>query len=132
MADEPQWLNLAELIAIHNRQLAEHGGGEGLRDESLLDSALSRPQFKWQYEDPAPDLATLAASLAFGIINNHPFIDGNKRTGYVACRLFLEINGYDFLASQDEKYLTFYSVASGEMLEDALTEWIRDRMIKLG
>ena len=126
MADEPQWLNLAELMAIHNRQLAEHGGGEGLRDEGLLDSALSRPQFKWQYEDPAPDLAALAASLAFGIIKNHPFIDGNKRTGYVACRLFLQINGEDITATQDEKYMAFYSVASGDLSEDALALWLRD------
>ncbi len=126
MAAEPQWLNLAELIAINKRQLAEHGGGEGLRDESLLDSAPARPQFTWRYEDPSPDLATLAASLAFGIIKNHPFIDGNKRTGYVVCRLFLQINGHDIVATQDEKYITFYGVAAGDVSEDALATWLRD------
>lgn len=101
MTGELHWLTLADLIAVHARQLAEHGGGDGLRDYGLLGSALARPRFTWQYTEPAADLATMAAALALGIITNHPFVDGNKRTGYVACRLFLLINGSDIVATAD-------------------------------
>ena len=132
MTDEPNWLSLADLVAIHNRQLAEHGGGEGLRDQGLLDSALACPRFTWQYADPPPDLATLGAALAFGIITNHPFVDGNKRTGYVAWRLFLLINGSDIVANADEKYLTFYTVAAGELAETELADWIRRHLLPVG
>jgi death-on-curing protein len=125
MTDEPHWVSLADLVAIHDRQLAEHGGGEGLRDQGLLESALARPRFTWQYAEPPADLATLAAALAFGIITNHPFVDGNNRTGYVACRLFLLINGSDIVAVPDEKYLTFYAIAAGELTETGLADWIR-------
>ena len=118
------WLTIDDLVAIHSRQLAEHGGGDGTRDMGLLDSALARPQFTWQYAETPADLATLAAALAFGIITNHPFIDGNKRTGYVAFRLFLLLNGSDLKATADEKYLTIYSVAAGTMTEIELTDWI--------
>jgi death on curing protein len=129
MTAEPEWLALAEVIAIHNRQLAEHGGAQGLRDEGLLDSALTRPQFTWQYKRPLPDLFAMAATLAFGIIMNHPFVDGNKRTGYVACRLFLRLNGVDVVASQDDKYLAFYAVAAGDVSEDALASWLRSHQV---
>ncbi len=126
---EPRWLSLAELIAIHERQLAEHGGGEGTRDERLLDSALARPQFTWQYAEESADIATLAAALAFGIVTNHPFVDGNKRTGYVGCRLFLLINGFDIKATTDGKYLTFYTVAAGQLPEPELAAWIRQHLV---
>ena len=109
--------------------MAEHGGGEVLRDAGLLDSAPARPLFGWQYGDPPVDLATLAAALAFGIITNHPFIDGNNRTGYVACRLFLQVNGADISATPDEKYLTFYAVAAGQIDEVGLAGWLRQRLV---
>jgi death on curing protein len=125
---EPFWISVAEAEAIHIRQLAEHGGGTGTRDRGLLESALARPQFVWQYGDPTPDFATLAAALAYGLVNNHPFVDGNKRTGFVVCRLFLRINGFTIKATQDDKYLTFYNLAAGQLAEDNLAAWIRERL----
>ena len=86
-----RWLSRAVLIAVHEEQLAEHGGAAGLRDEGLFDSALARPQQLANYGEP--DVANLAAACAFGLLRNHPFIDGNKRTGYVAAELFLVLNG---------------------------------------
>lgn len=129
MTAEPVWLTVDDLVAVHSRQLAEHGGGEGTRDIRLLESALARPQFTWQYAETPADIASLAAALAFGIITNHPFIDGNKRTGYVACRLFLLVNGSDLRAAADEKYLTIYDVAASAMTEAALADWIRQHLI---
>ena len=86
------WIDRTLALAIHERQLSEHGGGSGVRDEGLLESALTRPQQLFAYGDPPPDLAALAASLAFGIARNHPFVDGNKRTALAACLVFLQIN----------------------------------------
>jgi len=128
VTDEPLWLSVGEVLAVHGRQLAEHGGGEGLRDAGLLGSAISRSQCTWQYGDPHPDLAALAASLAFGLISNHPFVDGNKRTGYVCCRLFLRVNGADLIATPDEKYLMFYAIAAGEHREAELADWLRQHL----
>jgi death on curing protein len=129
MTTEPIWLTVEDLIAVHSRQLAEHGGGDGVRDIGLLDSALARPQFSWQYAETSIDLATLAGALAFGVITNHPFIDGNKRTGYVACRLFLVLNGADLVATTDDKYLAIYSVAAGAMTESKFADWIRAHLV---
>lgn len=131
MTPEPVWVTVDDLVAVHSRQLAEHGGGDGTRDIGLLDSAVARPQFTWQYAETPADLATLAAALAFGVITNHPFIDGNKRTGYVACRLFLILNGADIDASTDAKYLTFYSVAGGSVTESELADWIRRHLLSI-
>ncbi|HET7597636.1 MAG TPA: type II toxin-antitoxin system death-on-curing family toxin, partial [Burkholderiales bacterium] len=86
------WLEKALVLPLHDRQLAEHGGTSGVRDEGLLESALARPQQLHAYGDPAPDLAELAASLAYGLARNHPFVDGNKRTAAVACETFIELN----------------------------------------
>jgi death on curing protein len=132
MTTEPIWLTVEDLIAVHSRQLAEHGGGDGIRDIGLLDSALARPQFSWQYAENPIDLATLAGALAFGVITNHPFIDGNKRTGYVACRLFLVLNGADLVATTDDKYLAIYSVAAGAMTESEFADWIRAHLVTAG
>src|ERR671917_2433599 len=107
------WLLEETLTAIHHRQIAEHGGSEGLRDEGLLLSALARPQNLFAYGEPPPDLAALAASYAFGIARNHPFIDGNKRVALVAARTFLLVNGVDLEAAQEEKYVTFLRLAEG-------------------
>src|SRR5437867_3158804 len=100
-----RWLNSNEVLAIHARQIAEHGGSDGVRDMGLLESALARPQNLHAYE-PDADIPALAAAYAFGIVKDHPFIDGNKRTGYVAMRTFLVLNGIEFTATQKDKYLT--------------------------
>ena len=121
------WLLEETIIAIHHRQIAEHGGGEGLRDEGLLSSALARPQNLLAYGEPPPDLAALAAAYAYGIARDHPFVDGNKRTALIAARTFLLLNGVNLEAGQDEKFLTFQSLAAGSLTEDELADWIRKR-----
>ncbi|HEX7775557.1 MAG TPA: type II toxin-antitoxin system death-on-curing family toxin [Parvibaculum sp.] len=120
---EPVWVLKQAVLAFHIRQLAEHGGGEGVRDEGLLDSALARPENKFAYEEP--DLFMLAAAYAYGIATNHPFVDGNKRTAYVTALTFLRLNGFRVDASQTEKYETFIRLASGEIGEDDLAAWFR-------
>jgi len=122
------WLLEETITAIHHRQIAEHGGSEGLRDEGLLLSALARPQNLLAYGEPAPDLASLAAAYAYGIARNHPFVDGNKRTALVAARTFLILNGVDLEATQDDKVLTFLSLAEGAVSEEELADWIRKRI----
>ena len=122
------WLLEETVIAIHSRQISEHGGGEGLRDAGLLSSALARPRNLLTYTKPRPDIAALAAAHAFGIARDHPFVDGNKRTALVAARTFLIVNGVDLDATQDEKYLTFLELAKGTLAEEELADWIRKRM----
>ena len=122
------WLLEETITAIHHRQIAEHGGSEGLRDEGLLLSALARPQNLLAYGEPAPDLASLAAAYAYGIARNHPFVDGNKRTALVTARTFLILNGVDLEATQDDKVLTFLSLAEGAVSEEELADWIRKRI----
>ena len=126
--EEPRWLLDEVVTAIHKRQLAEHGGLDGIRDPGMLSSALARPKNVFAYSQPKPDLATLAAAYAFGINKKHPFIDGNKRTAYVLCRTFLLLNGRDIEASDVEKYQTFIGVADGSIDELPLAEWIRSRL----
>ena len=122
------WPNKKLIIAIHDRQLAEHGGTSGLRDETLLESALARPQQLHAYGEPSPDLADLAASLAYGLAKNHPFLDGNKRTAFVACRVFLRLNEADYIATAEEKFLTFLQLSEGALSEDELACWLRERI----
>jgi death-on-curing protein len=119
------WLLEETLIAIHHRQVAEHGGSGGSRDAGLLSSPLARPQNLLAYGQPPPDKAALAAAYAYGIARDHPFIDGNKRTALVATRTFLLLNGVNLDTSQDEKYLTFLQLAEGTLNEDQLADWIR-------
>ena len=126
---EPRWIQEKVVRAIHLRQLAEHGGLEGVRDEGLLASALARARNLFAYVNPKPDLPALAATYAYGIIKNHPFVDGNKRTAYVACRTFLKLNGQDVDASDVEKYRTFVGVADGTLSEEQLAEWIRSKIV---
>ncbi len=125
---EPTWISLELTLAIHKRQLAEHGGIEGVRDEGLLFSALDRPKNLLAYSSDTPDLASLAAAYGFGIARNHPFLDGNKRTAYVVCRTFLKLNNIDIDATQEEKYLTFLQLAEGTLSEEELTKWIRSHL----
>lgn len=125
---EPVWVRDDVVLAIHRRQLAEHGGGEGIRDPGLLDSALARPKNLLAYSAEVPDLALLAASYAWGLVRNHPFVDGNKRTAYVVCRTFLILNGWELEAAQEEKYLTFLRLAEGVLTEPDLARWIREHL----
>ena len=122
------WLLEEAVRAIHERQIIEHGGSSGLRDEGLLLSALARPQHLLAYGDPPPDAAALAAAYAFGIARNHPFIDGNKRTALVIARTFLLLNNSDVAASQEEKYLIFLHLAEGSLTEEELAAWIRSHL----
>jgi len=122
------WIDRTLALAIHERQLSEHGGGSGVRDETLLESALARPQQLFAYGDPSPDLAALAASLAYGLARNHPFVDGNKRTAHVAYRVFLAVNHIELQATDAEKYLQMLSLAEGSLSEAAFADWLRPRL----
>lgn len=122
------WIEKPLAIAIHERQLAEHGGSSGVRDETLLDSALARPQQRHAYGDPPPDLADLAASLAFGLARNHPFIDGNKRTTAVVCESFVLLNGSILHAEDLELYPLNIALAEGSLSEAEFASWLRARI----
>lgn len=122
------WIERPLAIAIHERQLAEHGGGTGVRDEGLLESALARPQQLHAYGDPLPGLADLAASLGFGLARNHPFVDGNKRTAHVCYRVFLALNGADLIANDESKYVTMLSLAEGSLSEVEFATWLRQHI----
>jgi death-on-curing protein len=120
---EPEWIGLDLTLAVHERQLAEHGGGIGTRDAGLLESALARPINAWLYGDP--DLASLAAAYALGLARNHPFVDGNKRTAWVLARLFLRLNGVTLRFDQADAIRTMLALAAGELGEDELADWFR-------
>ena len=123
------WIEKKFALAIHGRQLAEHGGGSGVREDSLLDSALARPQQLFAYGDPPPDLAALAASLAFGLARNHPFVDGNKRTAHVCYRTFLVLNDANLVASDEEKYIAMLGLAEGSLSEADFADWLRKHLV---
>lgn len=110
------------MLAIHDEQIAEHGGVAGVRDPGLLDSALNRPRQRHHYE--AAPLPGLAASYAYGIVRNHPFLDGNKRTGLVVAELFLALNGWTLTASDADCVLTILKLAAGGLTEESLADWI--------
>ena len=122
------WIEKRLALAIHDRQLAEHGGSSGVRDDHLLESALARPLQLYAYGDPLPDLADLAATLAYGLARNHPFVDGNKRTAYVVCRTFLVLNDVDLTASAEEKYLTIIALAEDKLTVEEFAGWLRSRI----
>lgn len=122
----PVWLDARDANTIHDRQLAEHGGGRGLREEGLLDSALARPVNRWTYGED--DAASLAAAYAYGVARNHPFIDGNKRTAWVLARLFLAINGHRLKFDSPDAIAMMLALAAGELEEDAVAEWFRSRL----
>ncbi len=122
------WISKALALAIHDRQLAEHGGSSGVRDAGLLDPALARPQQLHAYGDPPPDLADLAASLAFGLARNHPFVDGNKRTAHVCYRAFIALNDGEFSATDEEKYIAMLGLAEGSTSEAEFADWLRPRI----
>ncbi|QTL05605.1 type II toxin-antitoxin system death-on-curing family toxin [Aquabacter sp. L1I39] len=124
---EPRWIPKSVVLAIHDEQLAEHGGGRGLRDDSLLEAALARPRNLFHYGD-APDLAALAAAYAYGLAKDHPFIDGNKRTSFVVCELFLALNGMGLGLDDAQAVTTWLTLASGGMTEAELAARLRSAL----
>lgn len=122
------WFSRELVLAIHDRQLAEHGGSSGVRDATLLESALARPRQRHAHGDPPPDLADLAASLGYGLARNHPFIDGNKRTAAVACETFIELNGATLMATDLELFPVYLELATGKLGEDEFAAWLRPRL----
>jgi death-on-curing protein len=122
---EPIWINSADAVLFHDQELAIHGGSAGIRDAGLLESALARPKNIWAYADETPSLATLGAAYAFGLSSNHRFIDGNKRVALVVSFVFLDVNGFEVTASQEDAYLTILALAAGEITEEQLADWFR-------
>jgi len=120
---EPEWLDIDIVIDIHAEQLALFGGADGVRDRGLIQSALGRPQHKFAYEES--DLAALAAAYAFSIAKNHPFVDGNKRTGFVVGVLFPELNGYRFTASEPHAARAVLELAAGSIDENGYLDFLR-------
>ena len=118
-----RWISKQALLLLHAESLAEHGGGQGLRDEGLLNSALTRPQNLAAYGNP--DHAALAASYGLGLAKNHAFVDGNKRAALLATGLFLYLNGWRLTASQADTTLAMLSLAAGELSEDDFAAWLR-------
>jgi len=119
---EPVWIELDVVLAIHDEQLAEHGGQPGVRDPGLLESALGPPRNQFAYGEPS--ITRLTASYAYGISRNPPFLDSNKRTSLVVAELFLDLNGHTLTASDAQCVTTFLQLAAGDLTEDQLAEWI--------
>jgi death-on-curing protein len=118
-----RWIDRRALILLHDESLAEHGGNAGLRDEGLLESALARPKNPLAYGEP--DFADLAAAYCVGLVRNHPFVDGNKRAGFLSVGLFLGLNGYRLEATQADATLTMLALAAGDLDERSFATWIR-------
>jgi death-on-curing protein len=124
------WVTKSVVLAIHQQQIAEHGGTPGIRDVGLLESAMARPENLAVYGQPGL-AAPAAASYAFGVARNHPFLDGNKRTSYVVTRLFLQLNGQDIAADEATKLQIWLSLAAGELSEEQLANWLRSHLIDM-
>lgn len=120
---EPVWVNYAEAVIAHDLEIATHGGSTGIRDRGLLESALARPKDIWVYSKAKPPLTTLAAAYAMGLSSNQPFVDGNKRTALLVSFVFLDVNGYQMTATQEDAFLTFLGLAAGEVSERQLARW---------
>ena len=117
------WLDAAVLDAVHDEQLAEHGGARGVRDRGLFESALARPRQQAAYGEP--DAAALAAAYGYGLARNHPFVDGNKRTAFVAVELFLALNSFELRAGDADCVMTMLSLAGGTLSEEDFAAWVR-------
>ena len=124
---EPRWLALVHILAIHSDQIQGHGGSLGLRDRGLLESALDRPRNRLHYEADS-DLPALAAAYGFGLANNHPFVDGNKRVAFQSMYLFLGLNGFRIEALEEEVVDVVLSLASGDVDESRLADWLRQHI----
>ena len=125
---KPAWITREECLAIHEMMLAQHGGLAGLRDGGLLESALAKPQNLFAYSSPTH--ADMAASYAAGIILNHPFLDGNKRTGFMAAAVFLEVNGHIFTATEESVVENTLALAAGKLKEKDYARWLKDNSRK--
>jgi death-on-curing protein len=123
---EPFWLDAGIALAIHDRQLAEHGGGSGMRDVGLLESALARALDSWAHGETDP--AALAAAYAFGVARGHPFVDGDKRTAWVLARLFLALNGHRLVFKPGDAIANMRALAAGELSEKELARWFRSHL----
>lgn len=126
MTTEPKWLGVGAVLVMHEEQLAEHGGAAGVRDLGLLESALARPQNAWSYGES--DLVALGALYAAGVMRNHPFIDGNKRTGFLAAYAFLYVNGLEIVADEAEVIVQCLSLAASEIDEAEFAAWLRENV----
>ena len=126
MARKWVWIATEVALAAHAEQLTEHGGGDGIRDAGMLDSAMARPRNLADYGEP--DVADLAAAYAYGIARNHPFVDGNKRTAAVISETFLMLNGQALQATDAELVVAFVALAAGELSEDELADWFRQHL----
>lgn len=127
---EPKWVASDVVRELHPMQFAAFGGLSGIRNEGLLESALTRPQKLHRYEEPKPSLARLAASYAFGLVQNHPFMDGNERIGLVIAFVFLDLNGIEIHATEEDAYHVFMALASGNISETELSAWIEGNSAK--
>lgn len=123
----PTWMEREEVLVVHDLQLAEHGGAEGIRDEGLLDSALARPKNLLAYSGKAVSLTQMAAAYAYGIAANHPFVDGNKRTALVVSLTFLDLNGIEISATQEDIYMMFWLLAQAKVSEQELAAWLHGK-----
>jgi death on curing protein len=128
--DEPVWMLKQAVLSVHSQQLAIHGGSDGIRDETLLDSALAKPKNVFAYEESV-DVFRLAASYAFDIARNHAFVDGNKRTALAVSTTFLYLHGWDIDAPKADLYRTFLSLADGSLSEEELATWFRAHSVAL-
>jgi death on curing protein len=126
MEAEPEWVRDDTVTAIHSMQIAEHGGKDGVLSEGALSASLANPKHYFFYTKPKPDIPAIAARYAHGITANHPFCDGNKRTAAVVCELFLELNGLELKASDQEAYAIYIKLASSEVNADEFAEWLRE------
>lgn len=126
MKKEPVWIRDDVVLALHDRQLAEHGGAAGIRDLGLLDAALNAPKQRFHYEHEG--ITELAAAYAFSLAMNHPFTDGNKRTAYICMRLFLKLNGIDLSATKEDKVQVTLDLAAGKIDRDGLIHWLRQHV----
>jgi death-on-curing protein len=125
-SEEPAWIDIDLALAVHDRQLSEHGGPNGVRDLGLLETALAKAINKWSYGEK--DRCVLAAAYAFGIARNHPFIDGNKRTAWVLARLFLKLNNIAIAFDREDAIATMRALAAGELAEDEMADWFRGHL----
>jgi death-on-curing protein len=127
---EPVWVEREDCLAMHEKLLDRFGGLKGIRDEGLLDSALNKPKHQFSYGSPS--IFDMAASYAMGIVKNHPFLDGNKRTGFVAAALFIEANGFSFMATEEEAVIETLALAAGESSEGDYAAWLERNSVQAG
>jgi death on curing protein len=130
--NEPIWIRTDAVLAMHEEALMMHGGPEGVRDRGLLESALARAKNLFHYSEKPPTLARLAAAYAKGIVANHPFVDGNKRTAFVVSVTFLRLNGLALTAAKEERVLAFWDLAAGTLSEEELGEWFQRNTVPQG